>query len=325
MLVGLLVSACGGQGGTLSQRPTGLSGALPGGDGRALRAYRAEYRTEVLRTADSLVAEFHRGWQRGRTRAVAEVYADEALLLPGDGVVVRGRDDIGGYFEAFEGRLSSVLTWRDHFEASGEMVVAFGRYQFNAPGGASLHRGFHFTVLSGHNHRWAVRLQGFLPRDGTPLSPPARLVAPLPPAVSAEEVERRRGGAGFNRVSTAVSFWATQRYWSCNGLFQEFAYAWNRSDAASLAALFTDDALLRVPGGDVVEGLDAVRGALAASGLGGNRALLDPRIVAFDASERTAYLLAALSADEGGVPRFLFLVFREEDGGMSVRAALFTD
>jgi len=309
--------------GELTRGPSGLESVLPGGDGRALRAYRAEYRTDIIRWVDSLATAAQQSWRRDDGTALASAYDPAAVLLPGDGSLVLGDEAVGAYFGGLLARSGNFITWRDDMMASGEMAFTFGRYQAASSTGGVLHRGMHFTVASRRGRDWKIRAQGFFPSDGQVPAVPEAILAPYPAPVTADLVRNRRGGGELGWAGASVADWAVGTYWTTNSALQSLQNGWNTRDVDGLMGLMAPDAKVRLPNGVHVDGeadiRQALEQALAASGS------LQFTILDHDASERLSYALGRYTGYDGGASGFYLAVLRIENGGPSIRALLFSD
>jgi len=319
----LVAAGCAVRGnGELAQGATGLEATLPGGDGRALRAYRSEYRSDVIRWVDSLAVACQQSWQRDDGSALASAYDQDAVLIPGDGSLVVGTDAVRAYFEGLMPGQGSFITWRDQMMASGEMAFTFGRYQASRRDGRTLHRGFHFTVASRRGRDWKIRAQGFFPQEGVVPVVPDAILAPYPPSMTVDLVRDRRGGGDPFGAGAAIAEWAVGTYWTTNSTVQSLQHSWNVRDVDGLMGLMAADATVRLPDGLPLDDEDEIRAALTQAVAGSEGLVLS--ILDHDASERLSYALGQYTLESGREAGFYVVVLRLENQGPSIRALLFS-
>lgn len=309
--------------GELTRGATGLEATLPGGDGRALRAYRSEYRSDVIRWVDSLAIACQQSWQRDDGAALASAYDRDAVLIPGDGSLVVGADAVGAYFGGLLPGNGDFITWRDQMMASGEMAFTFGRYQTSRRGGRMLHRGFHFTVASRRGRDWKIRAQGFFPQEGMVPVVPDAILAPYPRSMTVDVLRDRRGGGDPLRAGAAIAEWAVGTYWTTNSTVQSLQHSWNVQDVEGLMGLMAADATVLLPDGLPLDDEDEIRDALGRAVAGSEGLVLS--ILDHDASERLSYALGQYTMDSGRETGFYLVVLRLENQGPSIRALLFSD
>ena len=127
---------------------------------------RAEYLAEVLDRLNELLADWGETWAGDRVDELAELYAEDAVLVPPEGGVHRGRDAIRAYFASALPDHGHIEAFMLDFDASGEMSQVFANYMLGiqaGDGAGTQMRGPMITVYVRRGRRWLVRSQVFLP------------------------------------------------------------------------------------------------------------------------------------------------------------------
>lgn len=97
------------------------------------------------------VAAWTAAVNRGDMSAVADLYTDDAVLMPANGAAVRGREAVRTFFVQALGSMSprDVKLWSDEIEVCGETAYEVGRYQMTLqpPGAAAMNDRGKYIVI----------------------------------------------------------------------------------------------------------------------------------------------------------------------------------
>lgn len=148
--------------------PVGASAQAPGYQQLDIRSIRAEYTAEVLDRINDLLLEWGDAWANDRPDELAEYYWEDALLIPPEGGLRRGREEIRAYFDDVLSSHGSVEAFMLDFDASGGMSQVFGNYMLQiqqGPGAGSRQSGPLITVYVQRGRNWRIRSQVFLPPE----------------------------------------------------------------------------------------------------------------------------------------------------------------
>ena len=152
--------------GVLLLLPVAAAGQAPGYQQLDVRSIRAEYTAEVLDRINDLLLEWGEAWANDRPDELAEYYWEDALLIPPEGGLHRGRDEIQAYFEETLATHGSVEAFMLDFDASGGMSQVFGNYMLQmqqGPEAGSRKSGPLITIYVQRGRSWRIRSQVFLP------------------------------------------------------------------------------------------------------------------------------------------------------------------
>jgi len=129
-------------------------------------AVKAEYLAEVLERLNELMADWGSSWAEDRIDDLARLYAEEAILIPPDGPLIRGQTEIREYFDDVLAEHGHIEAFMLDFDASGEMAQVFGNYLLGFQQGdeaGSQKSGPMLTVYVRRGRRWMIRSQIFVP------------------------------------------------------------------------------------------------------------------------------------------------------------------
>lgn len=132
-------------------------------------AVRAEYLAEVLERVNELLADWGTSWSSDRPDELAGLYTENAVLIPPDGPLVRGRSAIQEYFEEVLPDHGHIEAFMLDFDASGEMSQVFGNYMLGIQQGdeaGSQKSGPMITIYVRRSRTWLIRSQIFMPAAG---------------------------------------------------------------------------------------------------------------------------------------------------------------
>lgn len=146
--------------------PAAASAQAPGYQQIDQRSIRAEYTAEVLDRINDLLLEWGEAWANDRPDELSEYYWEDALLIPPEGGLRRGREEIQAYFEEVLGTHGRVEAFMLDFDASGGMSQVFGNYMLQiqqGPNAGAQQNGPLITVYVQRGRNWRIRSQVFLP------------------------------------------------------------------------------------------------------------------------------------------------------------------
>ncbi len=146
--------------------PTDVAAQAPGYQQIDVGSIRAEYTAEVLDRINDLLFEWGSAWAEDRPGDLAEYYWEDALFIPPEGGLRRGRHEIRAYFDEALGTHGAVEAFMLDFDASGGMSQVFGNYMLQiqqGPRAGSRLNGPLITVYVQRGRTWRIRSQVFLP------------------------------------------------------------------------------------------------------------------------------------------------------------------
>ncbi|MFQ5538525.1 MAG: nuclear transport factor 2 family protein [Gemmatimonadota bacterium] len=321
----LSVSGCRSGAGSTPLGSSGLAGAIPGGDGRSLLAYRSEYRASVIQGVDSLVRRMEQRW-RGRDRkAVAREYYEGASVVTPGGVLLSGRRAVADWLEQVGRAHGGFDLWRSGVAASGEMAAFFGRMESTSSGSGPGLRGQHLTVARREGREWRVRAQIFIPALEGISSPSAEGEFSDPPHITPDEIRARRSRGYRIGTVSPVAEWAVGMYWISSSTLARLRFDWERHDVQALSDLLAPSVILRLPGQAPLAGREEARTSLQSRTWDWGRLYMT--VLDFDASERLAFCLGRYVQETKGrdLAGYYLAVFRVEDAGPHITHLFFTD
>ena len=324
LLVLVLAGGCaGGNTGDLREGTSGLSGAIPGGDGRALAAYKAEFRANALAGMDSLMLRTDEVWQRDDRDVLATLYSPRATLVTPDGQLLVGGAAVRDYVSGQLPQMSSVSTWRDEFTASGEMTFIYGRYDADSsvPGRDS--RGVHVTIAMRDHFNWQIRAKMYVGFEGAGVATDPSLLSGEPPHVSPDLIRARFGRRALNGQDERAE-WAVSSYFYLNSYLSEWRQAWNNDDSQAAIQMMGDGVVIRLPFD--VPALGKTNAAYSLERLLPAVGDLSLSILDFDISERLGFCLGAYTLNAGGqeLKGYYMSVMQMQDDGPRLRALIFS-
>jgi len=84
---------------------------------------------EVRKAVEKLNLEFGEGFRRGDAAAVAALYTDDAVLLPPNSEIIRGRQGIEKFWrKAIQNGLKDVIMTTVELSVSGDTIHVIGDY-----------------------------------------------------------------------------------------------------------------------------------------------------------------------------------------------------
>lgn len=107
-----------------------------------------------LRRADE---QFESAFARGDAQAVADLYADDAMLLPAGKDFVKGKDAIRQFWQsAMDQGVRQVKLTILEIEDCAETAVSTGEYSLMSQEGQSIDNGKYMVVWKQHGHDWKL-------------------------------------------------------------------------------------------------------------------------------------------------------------------------
>ena len=140
---------------------TQAAAQAPGYQQLDTRQIMAEYHAEVLDGVNRVMDRWGRAWAADDVDRVADLYWENASLIPPEGPPRRGVDGIRAYLEEAMPRQGRVEAFMLDFDASGGMAVVSGNYTLDVNGGQT--RGSLTTVYVQRGRTWKIRAQVFTP------------------------------------------------------------------------------------------------------------------------------------------------------------------
>lgn len=144
----------------------GAAAQAPGYQRIDVGSIMAEYRAEVLTHTNANLAAWEEAWANDRVDDVVELYWEDALLIPLDGIPRRGAAEIREYLAAALPDHGHMEAFMLDFDASGGMAQVYGNYLLGIQRGESAGSqwsGPMITVYLRRGRTWKIRSQIFLP------------------------------------------------------------------------------------------------------------------------------------------------------------------
>lgn len=151
-LAALLVAALAG--------PSGATAQAPGYPPVDTRSILAAYHAEVIEQVNRVMGRWGTAWERDEVDRVADLYWENAVLIPLGGTPKRGQDAIRDYLAEALPATGRVEAFMLDFDASGGMAVVYGNYMLEVDGGAQ-RSGPLVTVYLQRGRTWKIRSQVF--------------------------------------------------------------------------------------------------------------------------------------------------------------------
>lgn len=142
-----------------------LAAQAPGYPQLDPRSVRAEYLAEALERVNELQQDWGEAWATDRVDALADLYWEDAMLIPPGGIPIRGRGAIRSYFEVVLPDHGHIEAFMLDFDASGGMAQVFGNYLLGFQGGegaGTQKSGPLITVFMMRGRTWRIRSQVFV-------------------------------------------------------------------------------------------------------------------------------------------------------------------
>lgn len=142
-----------------------LNAQVPGYQQLDPRAVRAEYLAEVLDRINELLQQWGDAWSNDQVDDLAELYWEDAMIIPPGGTPIRGRDAIREYFVGVLPDHGHIEAFMLDFDASGGMAQAFGNFMLgiqHGDGAGQQRSGPLVTVYMQRGRTWRIRSQVFV-------------------------------------------------------------------------------------------------------------------------------------------------------------------
>lgn len=213
---------------------------VPGASSLSRDRYLAELYEKIQQGVDETLRDWHAAWASGDTRAVAALYTEDALLaLPG-GDPMRGRERMEQRLALDIAALGRVRVSQFDFAASGRMAFVMGPFSYTVTrqGLSWLEGGTHVTVfVRGRRPKFRILSQAFV------------VDAPL-----GQRPRATRDGAGAAEAAPDPAQELALRMSPVGETLVAWRRAWMEGDAQRLAGLYTEEAILLMPGGPPLRG-----------------------------------------------------------------------
>lgn len=317
------MSGCAANTADLMQGTSGLAGALPGGDGRALAAYKAEFNANALAGMDTLMLRTDEVWRRDNRTELARLYSDKATLLTPDGKLLTGGEAVREYVSAQLPTMATLDTWRDEFGASGIMTFMYGRYDADSNEPSGDNKGIHLTIAMRDRFNWQIRSKVYLSFDGSGVPTAPELLTGDPLHVSPDSIRAAFGVRALNGQNDRAE-WQVNSYFAVNSFMSAWQYAWNNDEFDDAVAMMAPGVVVRFP-----YDIPAVGKTNAAYSL--QRLLpavgdVTMSILDFDMSERLSFCLGTYTLNAGGqeLTGYYMAVIGIQDEGPELRSLVFS-
>lgn len=139
--------------------PSGATAQAPGYLQVDTRSIMAEYHAEVIEQVNRVMGRWGAAWGRDEVEGVADLYWENAVLIPMGGTPLRGQDAIRGYLAETLPATGRVEAFMLDFDASGGMAVVYGNYMLEE--GGTQRSGPLLTVYMQRGRTWKIRSQVF--------------------------------------------------------------------------------------------------------------------------------------------------------------------
>ena len=140
--------------------PAPVVGQAPGYQQIDNRSIMAEYHAEVIEQVNRVMSRWGAAWGRDDVDRVADLYWENAVLIPVGGLPLRGQDAIRAYLAEALPATGRVEAFMLDFDASGGMAVVYGNYMLEVEGGPQ-RSGPLITVYMQRGRTWKIRSQVF--------------------------------------------------------------------------------------------------------------------------------------------------------------------
>lgn len=227
------------------------SGVPGGSDPNASRALRDRYYTYVMEHANRVNARWRSAWAADEVADLAELYTEDALLVPPNATPVYGREAIGHYLERLLPRTRDVHISLVDFDASEGMAYLSGRCHFEvewALGASRTVEGRYVTILRRDGRTWRIRAHVFtFDEEGLRLP-----VEPSPASPRANPLE------GLSRTEGRRAAYVARMLSLVQGGLASLMDAWGDGDRDGALRLYARDAVLSLPDGESVSGKEEI-------------------------------------------------------------------
>lgn len=222
---------------------TTLAQEVPGSDTPPPGHMKARYLAYVRESLDTLMAAWESGWNLGAAGALADSYAEDALLVAGGGAPIVGREKIVEHLRSARSTAGRITVGLSDFAASDNIAFEFGSFRFIPPEGdarATSGFGHYLAVIRRYGRHWRIRAQLLLPAGRQEKANWFRIQASAPSG----DCSRAPGSQGVNAAHAA------------------WREAWRRDDVEAVAELFMEGGLLMLPGEQPLKGREAIKSRL---------------------------------------------------------------
>ncbi len=134
--------------------------AMPGGAPTDTRAHRRAFLSEVYQNVAALVEAWKAAWEGDDPRALAALYAQDAVLFPYEGEHAAGRAAVQALLTEQLARSRDLRSVMIDFTASGSLAYYAGRFTYTVQdpaGGTHVASGTYVLVMERDGSRWKIR------------------------------------------------------------------------------------------------------------------------------------------------------------------------
>jgi len=132
----------------------------PGYDQIDTRRLLAEYHAEVIAQINRVMARWGEAWERDDLDRLADLYWDEAVVIPPGEAPVRGLAEVREWMQRALAETTRIEAFMLDFDASGGMAVVYGNYLLDGQDGRR-RSGPLVTVYLQRGRTWRIRSQVF--------------------------------------------------------------------------------------------------------------------------------------------------------------------
>ncbi|GMV04526.1 MAG: hypothetical protein AMXMBFR53_08060 [Gemmatimonadota bacterium] len=141
-----------------------LAQTVPGARMPTRETVRAQFLSDVVDGVDEVRKSWVDGIGHDSLGEVMSLYAPDAVVIPPEGLPIKGVEEIRAYWEATLPKIGSVEAGMTDVDASGQMAMIAGSYSMEwlRPTGSSVREsGGLLTVYVRTGRRWFIRAQVF--------------------------------------------------------------------------------------------------------------------------------------------------------------------
>lgn len=243
---------------------------VPGGGKPPPGYMRLEYLAYVRESLDSLEAAWTAAWRMADASALGKSYAEDALLVPGGGAPLAGREKIVQHFGGALSTAGPITIGMIDFAASDNIAYEFGSFRFLNPA-VDAHEttvfGHHVVVTMRYGRDWRIRAQLLLPTSGQPSDDWSGKQTVTAQPVSTQQFLKlaqqcRARSASRRGVACRRAYRFERVLGHVNAMHAEWRDAWRRDDVNSAAAVFAEEGFLLLPDEQPLMGREAIKSRL---------------------------------------------------------------
>lgn len=233
---------------------------IPGADTETAGHLEAEYLAYVIANVDTLMTGWRSAWSSGDDEGIANLYAENALLIPNGGAPIVGRESIRRHYERSLQSAGDIGVSLGDIGAGEEMAYQFGDYRFVDTSGDAVAQVFgrHVTIPMRYGRDWRIRAQLLLPASGS-----RRPISFAPAAADLTPLDLNRLGPSAGRTGGRRSHYRRRAFTATSAVLAKWRDSWHRDDLAEALESFSEETLLVLPGEEPRFGLTSIRRRLS--------------------------------------------------------------